>query len=420
MSRRFFILLLAALIGCGSTVLPARNEGKGKGPKEPPEPVQMGSRFYDSFERHISANAGAKYPWYSLNGYVAATARTGSEGYRGNTGEARNFEISSTDRTNFRFDLSTVWASFYIRASNSSVTAGDIIQFQTTSGVAKMSLKWTTTNKIKLTDTSGSDIATSSTTLAANTWYRVDAKCGTGASGSYELRIHADGSPGTSVDLTGTANLNTTNFGTLRIDVTDTGGTTHMDDIEFNDSGYIVDGSDYRIETIFPNGNGNYTSWTGDYTDVDDVEHDATTTEITTTTNLNRETVTLGDISLSAGESVISVMNVYHMRKTATAATEVQVIDRVGTTDRDSASFELAKNDVGDQDQIWFVIYDTKPGGGSWTESDVNGYEIGLEHNQSQARDIFCTAMNTNVLIQMPAAGGGSANAGRMTLLGVQ
>lgn len=378
----------------------------------------MGVVFFDGFERAFAASGDTDdYPWHQCSGSTTSVSnvRSGLQALQGPIALCRNFDISNGDRTDWWFDLADAWVSFYVLI-DANVTSGDFLfKAYASTNPEKLQLWWGSNNTIEVRSGTDTLIATSSTQLELNKWYRIDIRIGTGTSASYELRIHKDGAPSTTADLSGTFDQRTVNnarfdFGS---DFAQDADNVFIDDVVIDDAGFFAEGEDYRVESIFPTGNGTDTAWTGDWNDVAGKVHDGQTTEITTSSNNDAETVTLDNIpAMQSNETVSAVMCIVHARKddSVNPAVNVEIRDRSNSNVRDSAAFELEKDESLDSNQKWFVIYTTRPGGGAFTEANINEMEVGIVHAQQQSRAAFCTAMNVNVLIVMPPSTGMAPN----------
>lgn len=406
--RSFLILLLIA--GCAIPQDVQRSKGKGPKPKPPPEPVEMGILFFDGFEK-FDASPTYRLPW-ATGGRNRTTSnpRTGSNALDLNTADvqlrAHNLNF---DHGVWVSDFSEVdtYVSFYFRFNSSF--SDEICSVRDSAGSLKASIEFLVSDKLKVTTTSEANFGT--TVLNSGQYYRLDFRVGTGVSAFWELRI--DGN----VELSGTSNLASNNMAYVSFGPpTSTAVDGQIDDVVIRDDQFHP-GDDYRVETLTPDGNGNYTSWTGSYTDVD--ENDPDGTEVTTSTNTNRETYTLGNVAaLSGGDTIDAVKTFVVIRKDTNPDVGCQIIERESSTDRDTATFLALKNDS-IQDTWRWLIQDTKPSGGAWTESAVNGLEVGVEHNQAQVRVLYLDTVFVNVLISTTATPLGGKS-GRMTLLGVQ
>ena len=375
----------------------------------------MALRYFDSFDRGLTSGTPSGKAWPSVQIPLAVTSpvHIGGQSITMNDtphvcimGDfARGRVVGSQGAGDF--DEADLYLSFYLLRDASTTLDDRICKFgwQDTSILQpKTVLKWGSSNVIKLNDTefgSGTDIEVGTTQLNADQWYRIDMYVGTGTSANYEVRI--DGV----IELSGTANFGTNNTDAIEFH-TLTGYNHYIDDVVIDDAAFHSLGNEYFIVPLYPNGNGNYTSWTGAYTDVDDhPEYDTWGTVISTTSNGNAETVALDSLPgyVDAGDIVDAVLFGGAIRKDTNPDVACVMRDRLGSTDRDTSSFLLEK-DPGSgnyRNVSWLEIYTTDPSSNAWTQSNVNSWEIGLVHAQAQSRTIECTILSANVLLTRPA-----------------
>lgn len=394
-------LLISLLISLWFPVSPTVY---AKGKPQPPE-ENMGILFFDGFER--GTHTTQIHPWET--GLAdGATVRTGARSTTFSNTVTKMFDYSRiSDRTSAdpRFNESDVYISCYLYFDVLPTAEGTLITVVSINDATKCRIMFNSdTDTLRVRDSASTILDTGTTEILTDEWYRIDFYVGTGASGNYEVRINNN------LELSGTGNLTTDNTGSIefRDGIT---GQISMDDVVMRDDMFHAAIDDYRVETLLPDGDGNYTDWTGSYLDVDEVlstaKHAvASRTFIETSTDTNRHTVTLDNIGvLELGETVDAVMIQAVVWKDVNSAVNCQIIDRSGTTDRDTVDFLLEKNNsvlTEAQDVLWWEIYETKPGGGAFSETNINAWEIGLEHNQSQSRAIFGCTLNANVLITTP------------------
>lgn len=142
---------------------------------------------------------------------------------------------------------------------------------------------------VSIDNAAGTQVEVGETVLVADTWYRFDLVLGLGETGTYELRIAANDTPGATagaVELTGTMDLGSTNHGGIQI--ADAGFTNSSVVMRYD--GPLFSSADDitadRVVWIPVVGDGALTDLSGDYTDVDDAlpVHDGSATAITSST----------------------------------------------------------------------------------------------------------------------------------------
>lgn len=166
---------------------------------------------------------------------------------------------------------------------------------------------------------------------------------------------------------------------------TGTGARCHSwwDDFAVADSSGSVNNTylgDIRVEAIFPNGNGNSSVLVGsdgnstdNYALVDETGSPDTADYVESSTVGDKDTYAFTDLVASNG-SVLAVQVLPYAQKTDAGSRSIASVARLSGTEADSANVSLTNSwqYLGD-------IRETKPGGGSWTISDVNSAEFGVK-----------------------------------------
>lgn len=221
------------------------------------------------------------------------------------------------------------------------------------------------------------------TEIILATWYYIEFKVTIGNAGSYEVRVNgAQELVDASEDTQNTANAfaNIVRLGGIGSGTQ--AATWRMDDFYVcDDSGGVNDDflGDIRVEATFPDGNGNTSNFDG--SDGNSTDNyllvDETTTPDDDTTYVespdvgDKDTYTFGNLVTSAG-TVLAVQPVLLARKTDAGSRRMASVARHSATEVDSADHVL-----GDSYLYHTDVRETKPGGGTWSISDVNGAEFG-------------------------------------------
>lgn len=126
-----------------------------------------------------------------------------------------------------------------------------------------------------------------------------------------------------------------------------------------------------------PTGNGNYTDWIGDFSNVDDVGEFDDATKINSAINADRETFTKTaiDANFDTGYDVISLAVHARARKGATGLNNMQLVTRSNSVDGDSSNIALSVGYATYKEQF-LVDPDTAS---AWGVSAVESAEIGAE-----------------------------------------
>lgn len=223
---------------------------------------------------------------------------------------------------------------------------------------------------------------TGTTVLAFGVYYYIELYMKIDDSaGAFEIRINgATEASGTGLD---TRNGASAVANDIRL-VNSAGGSieTRYDDW------YICDASgsapyntflgDVKVETIFPNGNGNTSGMTGsdgnstdNYLLVDETAPNSDTDYVQSASVGTKDTYAMGNLATTSG-TVLATMPVPFARKSDAGSRQIYSVARLSGTEEDSAAKTLL-------DSYTYLpdIRTTKPGGGAWTIADVNSAEFG-------------------------------------------
>ena len=168
------------------------------------------------------------------------------------------------------------------------------------------------------------------------------------------------------------------------------GGTSNVMDL---DDFYILDTSgsppqdtflgDIRIDTIFPDADGNYTEFTttnpaSPTTHWDKVEEPAVDTASfnETTTANQRDTFTMANLNAITNQTIFGLQQVSHAQDTA-GTSNFRNILRISGSDFNGATQALLNGTDAFYLEIWPL--DPNAGPGAWVESVINGIESGYE-----------------------------------------
>ena len=185
---------------------------------------------------------------------------------------------NSTTGTSGGFSVNTLYTRFYFRYATKPASGDEeFCSFFQDSTTYKSSLRLNSSGNIVFYDSTATAIATGSTALAQDTWYRIGAQTGTGAAGAFEIFI--DGVS----EISGTASQTTTGHGRVQFGkTTDRNSNTvdfFYDDVLISDSAVSGAGS---VLNMKPDANGSTQQWTAgtnlsDFNEVDDIPPTAAT-----------------------------------------------------------------------------------------------------------------------------------------------
>lgn len=338
-------------------------------------------RFCDSFDHYATAQIGQKWTTLGAGGSIAAGGRHGS----------RLQLLSATGAVTKTLDAQQTWivgvAIFSADVGSPSTNPTGIIALLD-AGTVQMDVRMNDATNRQLTITrNGTVLATGTTSLALSTWYFIEFKVFIhDTTGTAELKINGVTELSlTNVDTKNTANAsaNAVRLGAAGASSGGTQATWLFDDF------YVCDGQgatnnnflgDVRVEAIFPDGNGNSSQMLGsdgnstdNYLLVDEATPNDDTDYVSEDTVDQKDTYAYGSVTPGSG-TVHGVQVLPYARKTDAGARSIKSVARVSGTEEDSATKVLSMSYLYLSD-----IRETKPGGGAWSISDVNGAEFGVK-----------------------------------------
>lgn len=223
-------------------------------------------------------------------------------------------------------------------------------------------------------------LGTTTKSLGTDMWHYVEFKVTIhDTAGSIEIRIDGE----TDLNLT---SQDTQNGGNASINNFQLTGNYYNIEMYFDDL-YVCDTAgaknnnflgDVKVDTLKPNGAGNYSQWTpsagSNYENVDEAVMDGDTTYNSTNATGNKDSYALED--LSTGGTIHGIQTVSTLHKDDAGTRTVQPFVRVGSTDYNlgnaspitdsySSVMEIAENNPADSQ--------------AWEEADINALESGIE-----------------------------------------
>jgi len=230
----------------------------------------------------------------------------------------------------------------------------------------------------------------STNVLSLNTWYFVEFKCTiNNTTGSFEARVNGT-STGWLPPLTNQNTRQTANNSANGVQVgasqdwnypSSNGTTGYIDDVYALDGAGTVNNDflgDVRVETLYPTGAGNYAQWAPvgaaanwDCTNDPQANDD---TDYTSSYTLNQiDTYTIADLS-AASAAIPGVQINTLLRKDNAGSRTVAPLLRSGGTDYPQANIAVL-----DSYAYNLQMLETKPAGGAWDDTTVNGIEAGVK-----------------------------------------
>jgi hypothetical protein len=343
----------------------------------------MALRFIESFE-HLG---GSPYSGPILKKWDASNAANGSafDPAYGRTNSGLFINGWDNSWIEKWLDAQPTWivgAAVYF-ANNSGFDSA-IIGFQDGTS-AQVEIRRMSSSKFLAISRNGTVIATGTTQIRLGRWYYIEFKATIhNSTGSAEIILNGI----SEVSISGTDTQFTANATADTIHIGGSGGSfagnIYLDDI------YICDGTgsapantflgDVRVDTLLPNGNGNSSQLLGsdgnstdNYLLVDEATPNEDTDYVESSTVAQKDTYTYGNLTPTTG-TVFGVQILPFARKTDAGTRKIASIARHSGTEVDSADKTLSSTYLYYPD-----IRETKPGGGSWSISDVNGAEFGVK-----------------------------------------
>lgn len=327
---------------------------------------------------------------------VASPVRSGNYALRVNpTGSATGkAEIGgrAAGGAGTTLNLATAYHAFYFQyATKPASGSEEIMAVPSMLGSRKFSIRLTSGGVLQAYDSTGTTQLGSdgTTVLVAGQWYLIEAMVGTGAAGSYAVRINLN------VELSGTGSLTTSNNQRLQLGKVQN---RNSQDVDFFYDDVRIDSAGYpgpaRIARMDPDGAGDTTQWTGTYADVDEIPHDSDTTYLTTSNSGDVELVSLESAnSAGIGGKILTVVSCAVCRDEGGAS---QLKVRLKT---DTGTNNTSNVDMGTSYALYAQINETDPGtGAAWLIGALNTMQVGVVANAAVAHR--CTALCAMVEFQ--------------------
>lgn len=336
----------------------------------------MALRFCDSFDHWLAADVNLK--WTSSARAQLTTGRFGS-------GYFMTQVTSPGGSLMKQIDSQQTWVVGYaLKYTGISGTApAHLIIRDNGTNQVYLSL---VNGYLYLYNGSGTVLGTSTTLLQAGVWYHAELKVKIdNTTGTYELRLNeVTQFSGTSADTQNSANATANQIYFQGSNNDNSSHSFVIDDVVVCDgTGGVNDDfrGDCRVESLYPNGNGNSSVLVGsdgnstdNYLLVDDTTpNDADYVE--SSTPGDKDTYAYTNLTSASG-TVHGVQMAPRAAKTDAGTRSIVSVARLSATEVDGPVQTLSTTPT-----WYFDIRQTKPGGGSWTVSDVNSAEFGVKIN---------------------------------------
>jgi hypothetical protein len=286
---------------------------------------------------------------------------------------------------NTTLSVENSYVQFYFRYETlPSSGVIEIFTVESTVSQRKLSIVINSAGKLSVTNGNSLDTGAGSTTLSADTWYKINVRCGTGSSANYELKIN-DGT-----EFSGTHDLYSNNAqryycGNYITNAPNTGIIFYYDDVVVDDAGFLS--GDAEVKVITPTGSGSTMTWSGTYEDINSVPHSDSTEIISPTSGAPN--VALFDMETASSKSItgtiLGIRAVIRTRRpSGTSSTAFRL--KSGATTVDSTSY----NDTTFYQSRCFVFTQNPNTSSAWTLSTLDDAEFGFVQNNNMAMRASC------------------------------
>lgn len=358
----------------------------------------MATINFTGFETGDSIETSATSGTFSIQNSVV---RTGTYALRVNpttsgTGFIRMNKIIA-DGTNSDTTVTTFYARFYFRYAVKPASNFELLAVIGSASTVKMRIALNSGGNIALYTGGGTAtlVATGSTVLAQDTWYRLETYAINSSSGAYEFRIDGNvelsGASGFDYGVNDPARIilgKQANFNNNTVDF-------FYDDFMSSDSGFPGAG---QAKVMLPNANGNYQTWTvgagsgSHYLIVNEVPPDGDTSYLLSTGVLtNAETEALQDSGTVGITGTVNSVKAITVNKQNSSAGNLIVRLRSSSTDSNTTGAA-----TGATYAVLSKLSDTDPAtSGAWGVSALDSIESGAVENAlvNTSRMTFTAAM---------------------------
>lgn len=368
----------------------------------------MALRYFTGFEIGDSTEANATSGSWGMS---TAVKRTGAyslliDPTTTNAGfwEFRTIGANGTQNLNMN-DANTYTTVYFRYATKPASGDEEIMRTETATGVFKGSLRLDSAGNLSQFQADDTSVATGSTVLAQDTWYRLDWRMGTGAgTAAYELLI--DGVSEFSGTMTSATNNAVLKLG-KSVDKNNNTVQFYYDDLWIDNAAFI---GSHAVLGLIPTANGSTMAWTSgtgssDYQEVDEVPTSGTDYVMSTG---NAGDVALFDMQDSATVGITgTIYGVFAFTRnredtSVTSATNIRI--RSGSTNSDNGT---SLNGTTTFISLYRFLATDPDTSAAWTTSGVDGVEAGLIENNAVAVRLASVRVQVSFLA---SAAAGPAN----------
>lgn len=234
-------------------------------------------------------------------------------------------------------------------------------------------------NKLQVSNSAPTVIATGTTTINASTWYYVELKIVVnGASGTCELHLDGNTEIASTVGNFGSTAIGIVTFEQVNVG---SGSFVQIDDVYAVDTTGGAPQNTFlgpsRVITPLPTGAGTHTQWTpngaaSNYLCVNQAPPDDDTTYVSDATPGDLDSYTFGQAD--GGASIFAVQTNHYARKDDANTRQIAPLIRQAGTDYIGTTFTEAAS-YSDFTQLW----NQDPTGANWTPATFNADEFGVK-----------------------------------------
>lgn len=270
----------------------------------------------------------------------------------------------------------TLHTRFYLRVGTRPASSDEEIIVYRAGGADKFSVRLNSSGQLAAYSDGTTLLATGSTVLANDTWYRIEVKAGSGASAAWEVRING------TTEVSGTSTLSSSNTEWVRFGkASDRNGQTvdlYYDDITCDDAAFPGPG---EIRYRLPRAAGLSSQWSygtnsSDWNEVLERPHDDAT-YVKCSADGGQQVLwlftTSANAGIPAGTTVRAVKNYYRIREEVSGSSGTKVRWYDGTT-----AVESTARNVGTTFESVNIMRTANLTGGAWTTSILDILQSGV------------------------------------------
>ncbi len=331
----------------------------------------MALRFIDGFE-HYAIPSQITLKWNGINN-IAISSATGRR-----SGTKALLLGSASDYVSLTLDNQTTWIvgmALYIYGNETS----DIVRFTDSADSVQATVVIGNDGTIRLYRGSSTLLASSTLSLNIGVWNYIEIKLTIADSGGlFEARVNETAWVTYTGDTKSSSTLATAN----KISLYGRGNDIAFDDVYICDTTGSANNDylgDCRVDTILPNGVGNYTDFAAlgsvtNWENVDETSIDSDTSYNYSNTVGAKDTFAFTNVPSITG-TIFGVQANIAAKKDDAGSRVVRAVTRIGGADYESANLPLPSDYVFSR-----TLWQQNPAiSAAWTEAAINGAEFGYK-----------------------------------------